>query len=252
MNITGNTILITGGTSGIGKALAEALHARKNKVIIAGRRKTLLDEITAANPGMIGLQLDVEDKDSIAQFAAQVRQQFPELNVLINNAGIMRPEDYTAEKIDVSTAEATLSTNISSVVQLTAALLPTLKAQPHATLMATTSGLAHVPMAAFPTYCGTKAFLHSWLDAVRFQLRDTNVEVLELTPPYVQTDLSGSHHATDPRAMPLDEFTAEVIQLLESGETPKGEVLVERVKPLRWAEKNGNYEKMLTALGSPR
>ncbi|AXC09801.1 Oxidoreductase, short-chain dehydrogenase/reductase family [Acidisarcina polymorpha] len=250
MNITGNTILITGGTSGIGKALAEALHARQNKVIIAGRRQQLLDQVTAANPGMIGLQLDVDDKGSIEQFAAQVQRQFPELNVLINNAGIMRAEDYTAEKVDVATAEATLTTNISSVVRLTAALLPTLKAQPKATLMATTSGLAHVPMAAFPTYSGTKAFLHAWLEAVRFQLRNTNVEVLELTPPYVQTDLTGSHQANDPRAMPLDEFITEVMQILESGNTPKGEILVERVKPLRWAEKNGSYEQLLTALGS--
>ena len=250
MDITGNTILITGGTSGIGRALAEAFHARQNEVIVAGRRKNLLDEIIEKNPGMTGLQLDVEDQASMEQFVQQVKDKYPKLNVFINNAGIMRPEDYTAEPVDPATAQAILTTNISSVVHLTSALLPLLKAQPKATLMATTSGLAHVPMAAFPTYSGSKAFLHSWMDAVRFQLRNTHVEVLELTPPYVQTDLLGSHQADDPRAMPLGEFISEVMQILEKGDIPRGEILVERVKPLRWAEKNGHYDQMLQMMGA--
>ena len=250
MNITGNTILITGGTSGIGRALAETFHARQNQVIIAGRRQNLLDEVGAKNPGMTGMQLDVEDQASIESFAGRIKDKFPQLNVLINNAGIMRAEDYAAEPVDLSTAQATLTTNISSVVQLTAALLPLLKAQEKATLMATSSGLAFVPGASFPAYCGSKAFLHSWLSAIRFQLRNTGVEVLELVPPYVQTDLTGSHQSTDPNAMPLEEFISEVMQILEQGTTTGGEILVERVKPLRWAEKNGQYEQLLQALSA--
>ena len=151
MNLTGNTILITGGTSGIGRALAEALHAKKNKVIIAGRRQHLLDEITKQNPGMEALQLDVSDSGSIRHFTTLVKERFPKLNVLINNAGIAKPENYDAAQVETETALAILQTNITSVIQISAALLPLLKSQPQATLIATTSGLAFVPLPMSPT-----------------------------------------------------------------------------------------------------
>jgi uncharacterized oxidoreductase len=215
MHLTGNTMLITGGTSGIGRALAEVFHRRGNQVIIAGRRQHLLDEITAAHPGMRGMQLDVEDPRAVDAFAAHIREQFPELNILVNNAGISKLEDLTADAIDLSAARSIIHTNIVSVLHLTAALLPTLKQQPHATIITTTSGLGFVPFAAFPTYCASKAFLHSWLQSLRFQLRATSVEVLELIPPYVQTELSGPHQATDPHAMPLADYIAEVMQILD-------------------------------------
>ena len=248
MNISGNTILITGGTSGIGLALAEALHAKGNTVIIAGRRQNLLDEIVSRNPGMSGIAVDVSDGAALDRFAAEVRTRFPTLNVLMNNAGIARMEDYNADAIDSSVAASIIQTNITSVVQLTAALLPTLRAQPQSTLLVTTSGLAFVPYPPGPVYGATKAFLHNWLDALRMQLRKSSVEVLELAPPYVQTELGGPQQAADPRAMPLVDFISEVMQILENGPIEKGEILVEKVKPLRWAEKNGNYEKMLEAL----
>src|SRR4051812_25814241 len=121
MNLTGNTILITGGTSGIGRALAEALHQRGNTVIIAGRRQELLDEITAANPGMHGVQIDVQDAAAVEAFATHIREQFPTLNVLVNNAGISRPEDWNADAVDLSVSHSIIQTNIVSVLQLTAA-----------------------------------------------------------------------------------------------------------------------------------
>ena len=250
MQIKGNTILITGGTSGIGRALAEAFHAGGNKVLIAGRRQQLLDEISSANPGVVGLPLDVTDENSINRLAERVRTDYPDLNVLINNAGISRPESYTADHVDTSTALSILQTNIASVIQLTAALLPVLKAQPHATLMATSSGLAFVPLPAYPTYSASKAFLHSWIEALRFQLRETNVEVLELIPPYVQTELGGTYTANDPRAMPLPAFIKEVMGILAENSMQRGEILVENVKEMRWAEKNGQYETLLAALGN--
>lgn len=247
MNLTGNTILITGGTSGIGRALAEAFHQRGNQVIIAGRREALLNEITAAHPGMRGMRLDVEDPRAIDAFARQVHEQFPDLNILINNAGISSPEDLTANTVDLSVAMSIIQTNIVSVLHLTAALLPTLKQRPASTIITTTSGLAFLPLANFPTYCASKAFLHSWLQSLRVQLRQTSVEVLELIPPYVQTELMGHSQATDPHAMPLADYVAEVMQRLGDPIPTNGEILVHRVKALRWAEKNGEYEQIFEA-----
>jgi uncharacterized oxidoreductase len=250
MRLSGNTILITGGTSGIGRALAEAFYRRGNQVIIAGRRQALLDEITIAHPGMHGMRLDVEDSGGVDAFAAAIREEFPKLNILINNAGVARIEDLTADRIDVSVARSVIQTNIIGMIQLTAALLPALKRQPSSTIIATTSGLAFVPRNNFPTYCASKAFLHSWLQSVRFQLRETSVEVLELAPPYVQTELGGPHQATDPDAMPLADYVAEVMQRLGNPGPPEGEILVERVQALRWAERNGVYLRMFTALNA--
>jgi uncharacterized oxidoreductase len=244
MNLTGNTILITGGTSGIGRALAEAFYQRGNQVIIAGRRQPLLEEITAAHSGIHGIQLDVQDSADIEAFVSHIREQFPKLNVLINNAGISKPEDLTSDPIDLSVMQSIVQTNIVGVLHLTAALLPTLKQQPNSTIVTTTSGLAFVPLSMFPTYCASKAFLHSWLQSLRFQLRETSVEVLELAPPYVQTELGGPSQATDPAAMPLADYIAEVMQILSTPNLPHGEILVNRSKAYRFAERDSDYEQM--------
>jgi len=238
MKTSGNTILITGGGSGIGRALAESLHALGNRVIIAGRRQAALDEVAHANPGMASLTLDIEDAAAIRAFATKLTAQHPALNMVVHNAGIMRPEDLKGADY-LATAEATVATNLLGPIRLTAALLPHLQRQPAAAIMTVTSGLAFVPLAGCPTYCATKAALHSYTESLRYQLKDTKVEVLELAPPYVQTELMGSHQAADPRAMPLKAFIAESMQLLTSNPTP-AEILVERVKPLRFAAK-GDY-----------
>lgn len=250
MNLSGNTILITGGTSGIGRALAEAFHARGNQVVISGRRQALLDEVTAAHPGMRGIQVDLDEPAAIDEFAARIRSDYPQLNVLVNNAGIFRLEDLASDPVDYRIAQATVQTNVLSVLQLTSALLPLLKQQTSATLMATSSGLAFVPRAKYPSYCGSKAFIHAWLQALRYQLRDSSVEVLELAPPYVQTEIGGPQQLTDPRAMPLAEYTSEVMQLLADPNPPRGEILVKRVQALRWAEKNQVYEETFEALNA--
>jgi uncharacterized oxidoreductase len=238
MNITGNTILITGGGSGIGRGLAEAFHKLGNKVIIAGRRKQLLDETTAANPGMASAVLNIEDAASIRTFATKLIADFPALNVVINNAGIMRIEDVLTQSEDVTDAEAMITTNLLGPIRLTAALLPHLRKQPHATIMTVSSGLAFVPLSLTPTYCATKAAIHSYSESLRYQLKSTNVEVVELAPPYVQTELMGSHQAADPRAMPLSDYLAEVINIIKT-QPNATEILVERVKPLRFAAANG-------------
>lgn len=249
MNINGNTILITGGGSGIGRALAEALHARGNQIIITGRREGVLRETAAANPGMAWATLDVEDPGAVAAFGARIVKDYPTLDAVILNAGIMKPEDLLADAFDLATVDATISTNLLGPIRLTAALLPHLRARPKATVITVTSGLAFIPLAATPTYSATKAAIHSWTESLRHQLRDTAVEVLELAPPAVATDLMPGH-AENPNSMPLADYTAEVIGLIERGDTPRGEILVERVKPLRFAEAEG-YEAMFQRLNGP-
>lgn len=248
MKMTGNTILVTGATSGIGRALAEAFHDRGNRVIVTGRRRALLDQITAERPDMIGLPLDLDDPASLPRLSTELRTRFPELNVLIANAGISRAEDMTADDWDAADAAAIVETNILGVLRVTAAFLPILKGQPNATIIATSSNLAFVPRADFPAYCASKAFLHSWLQSLRHQLRKIPVEVLELAPPYVQTELTGARQASDARAMPLDAYIAEVMQLLKLRVHPRDEVLVERDRARRWAERDGRYEATFAAM----
>jgi uncharacterized oxidoreductase len=238
MKTTGNTILITGGGSGIGRGLAEAFHKLGNKVIIAGRRQQVLDETVAANPGMASAVLNIEDAAGIRSFAAKLIAGFPTLNAVIHNAGIMRPEDLLTQSAEVPDSEATITTNLLGPIRLTAALLPHFEKQPHAAILTVSSGLAFIPMAMTPTYCATKAAIHSWSQSLRYQLKSTSVEVLELVPPYVQTELMGSAQASDPRAMPLADYLAETLELLKT-QPDATEILVERVKPLRFAEQNG-------------
>jgi uncharacterized oxidoreductase len=236
MNLTGNTILITGGGSGIGRGVAEAFHALGNQVIIAGRRQSALDETTAAHPGMKSLTLDIERPEAIRSFAAEITAAYPSLNVVINNAGIMRAERLLAQQPDLADAEAIVTTNLLGPIRLIAALLPHLQKQSHAAIMNVSSGLAFMPLMLTPTYCATKAAIHSYTLSLRHQLRASNIEVLELIPPYVATDLMSGR--SDPRAMPLDQFIAEVMEILKQQPTPS-EICVENVMRLRKASEGG-------------
>ena len=242
MKTSGNTILITGGGSGIGRGLAEAFHARGDHVIVAGRRADALDEVTRANPGMASAVLDIADGEAVKAFAAEVVRDHPALNVVINNAGIMKIEKIKEAPSSLGDAEATVVTNLLGPIRLTEALLPHLLKQARASVVTVSSGLAFVPMAATATYCATKAAIHSWSFSLRKQLKDTPVEVIEIAPPYVQTELIGPNQKTDPHAMPLDAFIAEVMSLI--GEDAHDEILVERVKPLRNAAREGRVEEM--------
>jgi uncharacterized oxidoreductase len=234
VNLKGNnTILITGGGSGIGRGLAEAFHKLGNQVIIAGRRKTVLENVVAANPGMKYEILDVQSTSSLKSFATEITAKHPSLNVLVNMAGIMQMENLV-DAPDSTVIDGMIATNFTAPLQLTAALLQHLKQQPNATVMNVTSGLAFTPLAITPTYNATKAAIHSWSLSLRYQLRNTSVEVLELAPPYVQTELMGERQASDPRAMPLADFIAEVMEILSMDPTPN-EILVKNVYPLRFA-----------------
>lgn len=249
MNSTGNTILITGGGSGIGRGLAESFHALGNQVIVSGRRKHALDETTAANPGMKSIPVDMQDASSIRALAAKATAEFPGLNVLINNAGIMRAEKFLSQQPDLADSEAIVATNLLGPIRLTAALLPHLQKQPSATIMNVSSGLAFLPLVLTPTYCATKAAIHSYTLSLRHQLRRSGIEVLELIPPYVATDLMDG--ANDSRAMPLDQFIREVMEILKTQPTPP-EICVENVKRLRFAAETGNFDAIFNGLNAAR
>ncbi len=237
MDTAKDTVLITGGGTGIGRALAEALHAKGAKVIIAGRRADVLKEVCAANSGMAFETVDVADAASITAFAARVIATHPDLNAVISNAGIMKAEALSAGTFDVGIVDETVAINLLGTIRLAAAVLPHLLTRPSASFVTVSSGLAFVPLAATPSYSATKAAIHSWTQSLRTQLAGTSVKVIEWAPPAVATDLMPGH-AENPNSMPLAEFTAESLALFEAGEA---EVLVERVKFLSEAERRGDY-----------
>lgn len=244
MNINGNTIFIPGGTSGIGLGLALRFHAAGNRVVIAGRRRELLDQIAAQHDGIDGVVLDTTDPAAIVNVAADVQHRFPDTNVLINMAGIMRPEDFHSADF-LPTAEATVTTNLLGPLRLIAAFAEFLATKADATIMNVSSGLAFVPLPLTPTYNATKAAIHSLSGGLRVQLADTSIQVLELVPPAVQTGLFGQED--DENAMPLEEYLSEVMTLLET-QPDATEILVERVKFLRDAEVSGTYDQVLGLL----
>jgi len=246
MKMTGNTILITGGTSGIGLGLAVRLHEAGNKVIVAGRRKELLDEITAEHPGIEALVLDVGDPASIARVAETVAGSYPELNVLVNNAGIMLRENLL-DPASLPVAEDHVTVNLLGTIRMTYAFLPQLLGKNDAAVMNVTSALAFVPLPITPTYNATKAALHSFSESLRVQLAqaDAGVQVIEVAPPGVRTTLLGQQD--DENAMPLEDFLTETLTLLREKPDAK-ELVVERARFVRDAEANGSYDNVLAML----
>jgi len=238
MKPTGNTILITGGGSGIGEALAHRFHDKGNTVIIAGRRRDALDRAIAGRANMHAITLDVESADGVADFAKRLLAAYPALNVVINNAGIMRSEPLDRSR-DLADAEATITTNLLGPIRLNNALIDHLVTRPDGVVVNVSSGLAFVPLIDSPTYCATKAAIHSYTVAMREALSG-KVEVIELVPPAVQTGLTPGQE-TRPTYQPLDEFTDEVMALFAQQPTPN-EILVERVGFLRFAERQGRFD----------
>ncbi|MGC5749695.1 SDR family oxidoreductase [Gluconobacter sp. NFX36] len=246
MKQTGNTILVTGGGSGIGQALAQRLHDAGNTVIVAGRRKDALESAIAGRPNMHALTLDIESADGIADFSDRLLKAYPDLNIVINNAGIMRFEDLTKTH-DLTDAEDTITTNLLGPIRLINALTDHLVKQQDAVIINVTSGLAFVPLTTTPTYNATKAAIHSYTIALREVLKG-KVEVIELAPPAVQTGLTPGQE-TRPGYQPLDDFSDEVMALLSQQPTPP-EILVERVRFLRFAEANGQFDDTLVKLNA--
>jgi len=246
MKTSGNTILVSGGGSGIGLALAQRWHDAGNVVIITGRNAAKLEGAVAGRANMHAMTLDVTDPAAIAAFAADVVARFPALNVLVNNAGVMMYEQANAER-DLTDAETTLVTNILGPIRLTDALIGQLAAQADSAIINVTSGLAFVPLPKAPTYSASKAAMHSYTQALRVQLKG-QVEVIELAPPAVRTELTPGQSTRD-AYMPLDDYADEVMTLFAQVPTPP-EILVRNVLPLRNAEANGNVDAVLEMLAS--
>ncbi|MQA83378.1 MAG: SDR family NAD(P)-dependent oxidoreductase [Streptosporangiales bacterium] len=241
MKITGNTVLMAGGTSGIGRGLAIRLHEAGNRVIVAGRRREQLDEIVAAHDGIDAELLDITDPRSIRRLFETVTEKHPDLNVLVAMAGIMIPEKVLGPD-SLELAERTVTTNLLGPIRLIHGFAPFLVSQPAAAILTVTSGLAYVPLPITPTYSATKAAVHSWTESLREQLRDTSVQVIEIAPPLTRTTLMGSGTDNE-RAMPLEDFLSETMSLLES-QPDAQQILVERVKRQRFAEANGTYDQV--------
>lgn len=248
MDIENSTVFIPGASSGIGLALALRLSERGSTVIIGGRRTALLESITQEHPQLRAVEIDTADPTSIQDASRRVIEEHPQLDAVILMAGIMRPENWDDPASALATAEEIVTTNLLGPLRLLAAFLEHLRTRPAATVMTVSSGLAHLPLRPTPTYNASKAAVHMLSETLRLQLEGTGVQVTELVPPAVRTDLMPGQ-AQNEHAMGLDAFADEVMELLE-GEPEAHEVLVRAVHPLRYAEVRGQYEQTVAAVNA--
>lgn len=248
MDLTNSTVFIPGATSGIGLALAVALHEQGSTVVVGGRRTDLLERIAAEHPGLDTVRIDTTDPESIASAAKEVLDRHPDLDTLVTMAGIMRAEDWHHPEGFLDTAEQIVTTNVLGPIRLIGAFVEHLQTRPHATIVTVSSGLAFAPLAVTPTYDASKAAIHMLSEALRLQLADTSVDVVELVPPSVATDLMPGQRESE-FAMPLDEFVTEVVDLLRT-QPDAHEILVERVKFLRFGEARGDYDEVVRVLNA--
>ena len=244
MNHTENTIFMTGGASGIGRALAHRWHDLGNKVVIAGRRRDALEEAVAGRPGMTFYELDVTNPAEIATVTAQLIAEHPDVNVLVNCAGVSGAEDPTSAR-DLSHGEKILDTNFLGPVRMIDALVDHLKGRPAAAIVMVSSGTGFVPYPAAPTYSASKAALHSYTLSLRALLKDT-LQVIEIIPPQVATDLMDGLKDS-PYSVPLEKFADDVMaQLL--AHASEDEIIVDEVKPFRYSERDGMSKDLLKAM----
>jgi len=217
MKLKGRTILITGGSAGIGLAFALKFAELGNEVIVTGRRQAVLDEVKAKHPKIHTIQSDVADPAQIVALAARVKAEFPRLDVLMNNAGIMLYKNLKAPAADLGGLTAEMNINVGGVIGMTSAFIDILTAN-RGTVINVSSALAFVPLPAAPIYCATKAAIHSYTQSLRFQLEETGVEVIELMPPAVKTDLAADLAEGDGiTLMTTDELVKQSFASLKMG-----------------------------------
>ena len=217
MKLTENIILITGGATGIGFALAQQLSVRGNRVIVCGRSDVALAKAKAQVPALITRPCDLTNTESRWSMVAWLNANHPGLNVVINNAGVQYRRNFKDGQ-GLEAIDQEIAINVTAPIQLIAEILPALKRQPHAVIINVSSGLAFAPMADVPVYCATKAAIHSFTLSLRHQLKSTSVRVVEVVPPIVDTGLGGdtrSGGTTNAQMMPPEEFATETLAQLE-------------------------------------
>jgi len=247
MHTTGNTILITGGGTGIGLGLAHAFHDLGNTVIVAGRTQASLDAAIAGRAGMHTVVLDAADEDSVAAASEAMARDFPALNMLIHSAGIMSREELATGTLDLKLAAQIIEINLMGTLRVVEGLLPQLLGKPGAAICTVSSGLAFVPLPSAPAYSATKAAVHSYTVALRERLKG-QVEVIEIAPPAVQTGLTPGQESRE-GYLPLADYIAETMANFAAQPTPP-ENLVRNVLPLRHAERDGTVAPMLAMLAT--
>ena len=216
MKLTGRTILITGGSAGIGLAFALKFLELGNEVIVTGRRQSVLNQVNSKYPKLHTIQSDVADPAQIAALAARVKSDFPKLDVLMNNAGIMLYKNLRAPAAEFAGLMAEVNINVGGVITTTSAFIDILSAN-KGTVINVSSGLAFVPLPAAPIYSATKAAIHSYTQSLRFQLEGTGVEVIELMPPAVKTDMTTELAEGGGTVITTDELVKQSFALLKTG-----------------------------------
>jgi len=225
MKLTAHTILITGGATGIGLALARQLSARGNRIVVCGRSEPALRKAHAAEPALLIRRCDITDDASRKAMVSWLNTEYPELDMVINNAGVQYRRRFRDESA-LENLEAEVAANFTAPIQLIGELLPLLRRQPSAAIINVTSALAFAPVADIPVYCATKAAMHSFTLSLRHQLKVTRIRVVEMAPPIVETGLGGGERSggtSGQRSMPPEDFAAEALAQLETGQD---EVLV--------------------------
>lgn len=207
MRLTGRTILITGGSAGIGLAFALKFLELGNEVIVTGRRQAVLDAVKSRHPTIHTIQSDIADPKQIAELAARVKADFPTLDVLMNNAGVGASMNLNAPANDLAALTSEVDINLGGVIRMTSALIDILTVN-RGTIINVSSGLAFVPLPSNAIYSATKAAVHSYTQSLRFQMENSGVEVIELMPPAVRTDLT-------------DEFVGHGISMISTEELVK-------------------------------
>ncbi|WP_407174748.1 SDR family oxidoreductase [Bradyrhizobium sp. STM 3562] len=216
MKLTGRTVLITGGSAGIGLAFALKFVELGNQVIVTGRRQAALDQVKRQHPKLHTIQSDVSDPTQIAALAARVKADFPELDVLMNNAGISRYKNLKGTAADLAGLTVELEVNAGGVIRMTSAFIDMLKAN-RGTLINVSSALAFVPLPCLPIYCATKAAIHSYTQSLRFQLEETGVEVIELMPPAVKTEMTADLRGDGITMITTEQLVKQSFEGLKAG-----------------------------------
>lgn len=222
MRLHGRTVLITGGASGLGLALAGAFLSRGNQVIAVGRNKEKLEQAVAKNPGLIARPCDVSKREELVALVEWVTRAHPTLDVLVNNAGVLTNWNIAAESNDLDKPLQEIAVNLTAPILLSALLVPALAKRPEAQIVNVSSGSLYLPTGDAPIYGATKAALHSFTQALRYQLRETSVKVVEVIPPTVVTDMSKGRFSDAPKmAQPIsvEQFLRQALHGLERGDT---------------------------------